>query len=218
MGFALRPGLHFCEAASSFIFLDLKKDRYFRLPARLEDHFRNLVDDPLSAGSAAPPLIEAGVLRPAIFRQSLSRPRLVAGASGLDALGAGRPGGFEVARALASDIGVSQQLRLGRLAALIASYENSKVGRTLATPLKDEGPIRVVRAYESAKLFRASANRCLSRSLAMARRLAGLRCDALLVIGVRAQPFAAHAWVQSGDIVLNETPDEVSRYTPIFFA
>src|SRR3546814_3672877 len=75
-----------------------------------------------------------------------------------------------VARALASDIGVSQQLRLGRLAALVASYENSKVGRTLATPLKDDGPVRVVRAYESAKLFRASANNCLSRSLAMARR------------------------------------------------
>jgi hypothetical protein len=218
MGFALRPGLHFCEAASAFIFLDLEKDRYFRLPARLEDHFRKLVDDPLSAGSAAAPLIEAGVLRPAIFRQSLSRPRLVAATTGLDTLGAGGTGGFEVTRALASDINVSQQLRLGRLAALIASYENSKVGRTLATPIKDDGPVRVVRAYETAKLFRASANRCLSRSLAMARRLAGLRCDALLVIGVRAQPFAAHAWVQSGDIVLNETPDEVSRYTPIFFA
>ena len=218
MGFVLRPGLHFCEAVSTFIFLDLKKDRYFRLPPRLEDHFRNLVDNPLSAGSTAPPLIEAGVLRPATFRQSLSRPRLIAGTSGLEALGAGRPGGFEVARALASDIGVSQQLRLGRLAALIASYENSKVGRTLATPLKDDGPVRVVRAYESAKLFRASANHCLSRSLAMARRLASLRCDALLVVGVRAQPFAAHAWMQSGDIVLNETPDEVARYTPIFFA
>ena len=80
------------------------------------------------------------------------------------------------------------------------------------------GPARVARAYERAKLFRASANRCLPRSLAMARRLASLRCDALLVIGVRAQPFAAHAWVQSGDIVLNETPDEVARYTPIYFA
>ena len=217
MGFVLRPRLHFCESASGFIFLDLKKDRYFRLPARLEDHFRNLVDDPLSAGSAAPPLIEAGVLRPAIFRQSLSRPRLIAGTSGLDALGSGGQDGFEVGRALASDICVSLQLRLGLLAALIASYENSKVGRTLTTSIKDDAPVRVVCAYESAKLFRASANHCLSRSLAMARRLAGLRCDALLVIGVRAQPFAAHAWVQSGDIVLNETPDEVSRYTPIFF-
>src|SRR3546814_567815 len=189
MGFVLRPGLHFCEAASTFIFLDLKKDRYFRLPARLEDHFRNLVDDPLSAGSAAPALIEAGVLRSAIFRQSLSRPRLIAGTSGLEVIGAEGPGGFEVARALASDIGVSQQLRLGRLAALVASYENSKVGRTLATPLKDDGPVRVVRAYESAKLFRASANNCLSRSMAMSRRLASLRCDALPVVGVCAPPF-----------------------------
>src|SRR3546814_1705312 len=35
-------------------------------------------------------------------------------------------------------------------------------------------------------------------------------CSSDLVVGVRAQPFA-HAWVQSGDIVLNETPDEVAR-------
>src|SRR3546814_15691340 len=110
----------------------------------------------------------SGVLRSAIFRHSLSRPRLIAGTSGLEVIGAEGPGGFEVARALASDIGVSQQLRLGRLAALVASYENSKVGRTLATPLKDDGPVRVVRAYASAKLFRASANYCLLRSLAMA--------------------------------------------------
>src|SRR3546814_12849438 len=49
------------RSASTFIFLDLKKDRYFRLPARLEDHFRNLVDDPLSAGSAAPEIGRAHV-------------------------------------------------------------------------------------------------------------------------------------------------------------
>ena len=218
MGFALRPGLHFCEAPSGFVFLDLTKDRYFRLPARLENDFRNLVENPLSAGAAGAALVEAGVLRPAIFRQSLSRARLIVGTSGPDALGGEVQGGFEMARAAASDLWLSQQLRLGRLAALIASYERSKVARTLSTALTDEGPVRVVRAYERAKLFRSPANHCLSRSLAMARRLAGLRCDALLVIGVRAQPFTAHSWVQSGGIVLNDTPDEVSRYTPIYFA
>lgn len=217
MGFALRPGLHFCEAASCFVFLDLEKDRYFRLPARLENDFRNLIKNPLAAGTAAPPLVEAGVLRPAIFRQSLSLPQLIVGTCGPDALGGEGRGGFEMARAVASELWVSQQLRLGRLAALIASYERSKVARTLSTALTDEGPIRVVRAYERAKLFRSPANRCLSRSLAMARRLAELRCDAVFVIGVRAQPFTAHSWVQSGGIVLNDTPDEVSRYTPIYF-
>lgn len=217
MSYRLRPGLHFCEAASSFIFLDLEQDRYFRLPARLENRFRDLVDDPMAAGSAAPPLVEAGLLRPATFRQSLSRPRLVAATSSGDALGLARPGGFEVAKAVASDIWISQHLRRRRLAALLARYERLKTGRTLSSVAKDERAIRVVRAYETAKLVRSPANRCLARSLAMARRLAGLRCEALLVIGVRALPFTAHSWVQSGDMVLNDTPDEVSRYTPIFF-
>ena len=54
MGFELRPGLHFCETTSGFIFLDLEKDRYFRLPARLENRFRDLLDEPLSVGSSPP--------------------------------------------------------------------------------------------------------------------------------------------------------------------
>jgi hypothetical protein len=36
-----------------------------------------------------------------------------------------------------------------------------------------------------------------------------------LVLGVRMMPFAAHAWVQDGDTVLNDTVDYVSAYTPI---
>lgn len=218
MGYHLRPGLHFCEADSSYIFLDLDADRYFRLPPTIEDHFRNLVNDPLSACTAAPPLLEAGLLCASPFRQNLSRPRLLPATS--TAITANLTGlnSLEVARALSSEIWISQRLRHGGLSALTASYLRAKVGRMLTTPVDHDGPSRIVRAYEVAKLFRTPANRCLSRSLAMARRLTSCRCNVLLVIGVRARPFTAHCWVQSGDTILNDTPDEVSRYTPIFFA
>jgi hypothetical protein len=35
------------------------------------------------------------------------------------------------------------------------------------------------------------------------------------VIGVRTQPFGAHSWVQNGAVVLNDTPERVSSFTPI---
>ncbi len=218
MGYQLRPDLHFCECDTGFIFLDLRQDRYFRLPATLESHFRALVENPLSAGTAAGPLLKAGLLHTATFRQRLVHPRRDAACSSFAGFDKPASSTLEVARALASEMWVSRQLRGGRLAALIRSHTDAKVGRTLSTPFDGDAPARVLGAYELAKLFRSPANRCLSRSLALARRLTNLRCDASLVIGVRAQPFTAHSWVQSDGIVLNDTPDEVSRYTPIFFA
>jgi hypothetical protein len=32
---------------------------------------------------------------------------------------------------------------------------------------------------------------------------------------VQTKPFAAHCWVQQGDVVFNDTPEHVRRYTPI---
>jgi hypothetical protein len=32
---------------------------------------------------------------------------------------------------------------------------------------------------------------------------------------VQTRPFAAHCWVQHGDIVCNDTVEHVSGYTPI---
>lgn len=39
-----------------------------------------------------------------------------------------------------------------------------------------------------------------------------------LVIGVRLVPFTTHTWVQEGSTVLNDSPEFVRQFTPIFFA
>ncbi len=56
---------------------------------------------------------------------------------------------------------------------------------------------------------------CLVRSIALARDLAMLGCSSSLCIGVKSPPFAAHAWVQIGDHVLNDTAERVARFVPI---
>jgi hypothetical protein len=75
----------------------------------------------------------------------------------------------------------------------------------------------VAAAWQSKRLWSAE-NKCLPRSLALANALRSAGGAARLVIGVRLNPFAAHAWVQDGTIVLNDTVDHVLLFTPILVA
>ena len=56
---------------------------------------------------------------------------------------------------------------------------------------------------------------CLYDSLALLEFLARHGVFPSWVFAVRARPFAAHCWVQHGDVVFNDTSEHVSGYTPI---
>jgi hypothetical protein len=73
----------------------------------------------------------------------------------------------------------------------------------------------VVKAFESGALIRSAVDRCLPRSIALARVLARYGCRCEVVLGVKLRPFAAHCWVQTEQLVLNESVEEAARYTPI---
>ncbi|RZM28193.1 MAG: lasso peptide biosynthesis B2 protein, partial [Sphingomonas sp.] len=61
----------------------------------------------------------------------------------------------------------------------------------------------------------SSRDRCLPRSLALAHALRASGSAARLVLGVALNPFTAHAWVQDGDRVVNDTLDHAALFTPI---
>ncbi|MEW6323529.1 MAG: lasso peptide biosynthesis B2 protein [Acidobacteriota bacterium] len=68
--------------------------------------------------------------------------------------------------------------------------------------------LRTVRAYQAVRrAFRQgrTATDCLFRSLALAAVLRRRGVSADLCIGIVDVPFAAHAWVESGGVVLNES-------------
>lgn len=75
----------------------------------------------------------------------------------------------------------------------------------------------VTASWRSRRLWSAE-DRCLPRSLALAHLLREAGSGAKLALGVMGQPFAAHAWVQDGDVVLNDTLDHVRLFTPILIA
>ena len=64
-------------------------------------------------------------------------------------------------------------------------------------------------------LLFTSREACLFESLVLLEFLACYGIFPRWIFGVRARPFAAHCWVQQGDVVLNDTLGHLARYTPI---
>jgi hypothetical protein len=56
---------------------------------------------------------------------------------------------------------------------------------------------------------------CLTRSLAMREMLWRHALPSTLVIGVKLSPFAAHAWLQVGGVILNDRLERIHHYHPI---
>jgi hypothetical protein len=73
-----------------------------------------------------------------------------------------------------------------------------------------------VSSYMQLRPFLFTAHdKCLHDSLTLIRFLARRGMFPAWVIGVRTRPFAAHSWVQSASLVLNDVHEHVRTYTPI---
>jgi hypothetical protein len=91
------------------------------------------------------------------------------------------------------------------------------LSRTEVRSPLDESAARdhVALFYEARPFLFSSRNACLFDSLALLLFLRRLGVHPQWIFGVRTGPFAAHCWLQSGHIVLNDTVDNVRSYTPI---
>ncbi len=67
-------------------------------------------------------------------------------------------------------------------------------------------------------LFLTAHQNCLQDSLSLVRLLTSEGIAASLVLGVATRPFRAHAWVQCGEIVVNDAHEHVRRFQPILAA
>ncbi len=56
---------------------------------------------------------------------------------------------------------------------------------------------------------------CLFDSLALLNFLAKFDLFPTWAFGVQSEPFSAHCWIQQNEVLLNDTVDRVSLYTPI---
>lgn len=90
---------------------------------------------------------------------------------------------------------------------------------TAADPFDPTVASRLVAPLAVFELLRPFAftarDRCLFDSLALVDFLARHGLRAHWVVGVRTNPFRAHAWVQCGPVVLNDSHEHVRRFAPI---
>ncbi|HWQ85386.1 lasso peptide biosynthesis B2 protein [Brevundimonas sp.] len=75
--------------------------------------------------------------------------------------------------------------------------------------------IESVTAVQAALPWIPFEGECLQRAFQIRRVLARRGIHPDWVFGVRTWPFAAHCWLQIGDLVIADTLDRVNRYTPI---
>jgi hypothetical protein len=210
----LRESLSYCLIDGTAIFLDLAADRYFRLDETTNDAFLSFI-----AGEDATRLIPA--LEAADVIESGGPTRPVASLIPIQPLrrsAAVTTGGFrlgDVAHALLVQKHAERRLASRSLREVVTHLRRvkSKCGAHDIAP--GSPAARTLRAFEYAKVLRSAADRCLPRSIALGLCLAriGVRCD--VIIGVKLGPFAAHCWVQAEDEVLNDSVEEVARFTPI---
>lgn len=207
----LEPGVHAAVHGQDLILLDGRRGDYLCLP---------------DAG----PLV---VLRPGWNSAWVKDPDLLAalqalGLAGADARLAGRAPPPPAARHDTSLVdgqpGLAARLRMaGAGLDMLCFYwrrsfrQMVRWGRALEAP-RPAAPERL--AAEAARFRRLLPyvpfqGECLFRAFMLKAYLARAGLGAALVIGVQTWPFQAHAWLQAGPLVLDDTVEHVRAFTPI---
>jgi hypothetical protein len=73
----------------------------------------------------------------------------------------------------------------------------------------------LVRRFHTAAIWLPDSRKCLIRSFLLLRFLQRSGHTAQWVFGVRTWPFGAHCWLQVGDRVLDDVPEQLLKYRPI---
>jgi hypothetical protein len=233
--YALADHVFVCVNGEHLVLLDLKEDRYWALEASKTAGLGTLVggwpvkptDSTAGAESPDPETAEAievlrgrGLLTNGVppgkdaTPVAATIPARELAAEGDPAAGRGCSTwlGFFVASATAKIV-----LRTSPFERVIRRVKRRKtlVGPT-AGQFDVERARKLVEAFTRYRVFLfSSKNECLYDSLALLEYLARYGIYADWVFGVQTRPFAAHCWVQHGDIVFNDTVEHVSGYTPI---
>jgi hypothetical protein len=224
-----------CPMLASTILLDLKRNRYFGIGMKETRALSTLALNWNEAnGSAAAverlapdvaidmadALIEAGLLS-----REVPAERATFGGARVDLSGVLTSAGHELSRS--SHLSLSH---VASFAAALAWTRRALRSRTLysiACEIRDYkvaagGSFDESRAIELVGIFRrlrphtfAARDRCLFHSLALVRFMSRHALFPTWVIGVRARPWGAHAWVQQGKLLLDANPEQVCEYTPI---
>lgn len=216
MGLVLRDGISFCETSGRLLFLDVRRDRYFCLALPTEAAFQRLVRrTPNSGDEQVEKRLLADGLLCAVAGDVVPIPCALPMpvASALDHAETRRPTGQT--GALLRLAGSELSLRFLGLRRALRAVARHKARVRPTVGLSNAVIAEPGLDFHAAALLASPLDRCLPRSIATAHRYFSLGIRVDLVIGVKLQPFAAHCWVQQGEVLLNDRTDTVRNFTPI---
>ena len=102
------------------------------------------------------------------------------------------------------------------LCSLLARLARSKATPTYRHSRAIQDPTYLLTAFAKARAWLYTArDRCLIDSLVLTYVLRKYNVAAHFCIGVDLQPFSAHAWVQLGSLVIDDSVEHVLKFTPL---
>jgi len=230
----LQPHVYLCRGKRHWVILDVNRDKYLCVDRRqfelLGPSLRGWAESagPSGCDAAAPnaglalanDLLRLEILseRPAIAKDALPTAYSLPTEAIDPDLPARSPwsscthaGSFFMSSARAC-----RELRGQHFQSIVELVRDSKNGRLdRAGPFDIQRASSLVSVFNRLRLFYPSSYLCLFDSLALIHFLARFHVYPDWVFGVNADPFEAHCWVQAGSVVLNDTVERVSAFTPI---
>lgn len=201
---ALAPGVDAAWADGKLIFLDVVRDRYFRLDSERSAALGGT--GPLSqAGARAFAHLKAKGLTRAARADALSQETSPAISYARTPIKLAQLFGVWSACAWASHI-----LKTRRFSDVLAAAPAPNADRGARADKLD-----AVRVFLAHRALYPRDYGCLFEALALKRYLARRGYGALWVFGVRGAPIAAHCWLESEGLALNDDPDIVAAFSVI---
>ena len=225
MSYQLREDLSCCEVDGHVVFLDLVQDRYFKLSSDNEATFRcflthrDLPDEQVRKLRKLGILIKGTSPRRNAAIPTIQRPSLSAFEQSI-VITESRLGIKVILEIMAIIWSTQWQLKSRALSVVIGDIASLRCsgpdlhGAAGATPSED-GLMSLATKFSHARAYVPIEPSCLLDSLSLVRFLARRGLPASIVFGVTLVPFAAHCWVQAGEIVLNDTLSNANAHTPI---
>lgn len=217
----LHRDLSFCTVDGHLVFLDIQRDRYFRLNRNLESDLitylgggnapdggiRTLIEQKILITGSADPDDATQPLAKSPTRSAMEAPP-----------SSKRASVSQLIDILTIVYSTQRQLKTHGLKNVLGELASLRRKRSRRSATRHHSAPRVLElaaAFRSARLYVPTDTCCLLDSIAMVKFLAKRGLSADLVFGVTGDPFSAHCWAQYGTTILNDALGHAQAFTPI---
>lgn len=211
-----------CELDGRLFFLDIQNDRYFQISPALERSLLSYLRAPDDADAATSALGKLNLLPQTVpaSHTAVAQRVISPTESLLETPASHRRIPLRAIRdVFVAVLKMRRQLQTQRLKSILQSLADYRQ-RECTAPANTNTEIaaglkEAATNFNRVRPFVPIETSCLLDSLAMVRFLATQGFSTYLVFAVACDPFSAHAWVQHGSLVLNETVGAAQAHSPI---